>query len=231
MDLKVLLELQLADTHLNQIEHKRAALAERKALADLDAAVKAANQRRELIAKGIADLESGFAAAEAKGVECDTKRKRLEAQLKTVIAPREAEALQHEIAMLRDERDQADGTALDLMEQIAEQQQQLDETAALIAQLVNDRPALKGALDAVESELTTEAESCRVKREGRAVQAGGDINAYESKRKALGGIAVAALEGHVCSGCHLDISVGELGQLRAATDDPECPNCGRWLVL
>lgn len=231
MDLKVLLELQLADTHLNQIEHKRAALAERKALAEHDTAVKATNQRRESIAKGIADLELAFSAAEAKGVECDTKRARLEAQMKTVIAPREAEALQHEIAALREERDQADGMALDLMEQIAEQQQQLDAAIASIAQHATDRPVLQSALTSADGALSTEADAHRAKRDSLAVQAGGDIDAYESKRKALGGIAVAALEGHVCSGCHLDISVGELAQLRASADDPECPNCGRWLVL
>ncbi len=233
MDLKVLLELQLVDTHLNQIEHKRAQLPERKAIAGHDAATQDALQRAEAIRGGIQTLESSFVEAEATGVSCDSKRARLEAQLRTVIAPREAEALQHEIAALREERDQADGTALDLMEQIAEQQQSLKDTEELIAALVARRPSLMSALEAADGALNAEAGEYQSKRASLADQAAGDLKAYDARRKSLGGIAVAALDGHVCSGCHLDISVGELGQLRAAAEkeDPECPNCGRWLVL
>ena len=59
-------------------------------------------QRRDSIRTRIAELESEVEADEQRGAELAAHLERLERQLKTVIAPREAEALMHEIATFTD---------------------------------------------------------------------------------------------------------------------------------
>ena len=55
---------------------------------------------------------------------------------------------------------------------------------------------------------------------------------YLAARKRHGGIGICKVEGRTCSGCHVDISPGELDAMRLAPADelPECPNCARSLV-
>jgi len=55
---------------------------------------------------------------------------------------------------------------------------------------------------------------------------------YERLRSKLGGVGVARLDGRQCTGCHLDLSPGELDLVRHAADDElvECPQCSRLLV-
>ena len=233
MDLKVLLELQAIDTHLNQLEHKRSALPERKALQLLQGQIA---EHERLIAQldaGIAQLESAFAEAEKHGNDCDAKRQRLEAQLRTVIAPREAESLQREIESLRQEREEADGTGLDLMEQLGEQETTRDKARNALTELQREKPGKETALRDADAQIDEEMRGDRQRRDAIAETAKDVLAEYESRRKHLGGVAVSALVGRTCSGCHLDLSAGELQQLKdlGGSVDPECPNCGRWLVL
>ena len=45
-------------------------------------------------------------------------------------------------------------------------------------------------------------------------------------------MAIAKLNGLRCEGCHLDLSRGEVDQMKRLPADElvECPNCGRLLV-
>lgn len=233
MDLKVLLELQAIDTHLNQLEHKRIALPERKALQLLQAQIAEHERLIAQVDAGIGQLESAFAAAEKLGNDCDAKRQRLESQLRTVIAPREAESLQREIESLRQEREEADGTGLDLMEQLSEQEIIRGKTRDAMAELQREKPGLETALRDADAHIDEEMRGDRQRRAAIAETIKDVLADYESRRKQLGGVAVSALAGRTCSGCHLDLSAGELQQLKdlGGSADPECPNCGRWLVL
>ena len=92
--------LQEIDSALDSIGNKRPRLAEvaahqaaTAALAALRAAIVAAQKR-------VSAAQTAIEAAERASADLTTKRTRLEAQLKTVIAPREAEALMHEIATI-----------------------------------------------------------------------------------------------------------------------------------
>ena len=58
------------------------------------------------------------------------------------------------------------------------------------------------------------------------------LDRYASLRSRFGGVAVGALEGTRCSGCHLDLSAAEVEAVRAtpAGELADCPQCGRLLV-
>lgn len=228
-----LLELQRIDTAVDQIMHKRARLPEGEAAAEARAA---ASRNRQTIAGIVArqrELTDAIEASELQGGELTRKGERLQGQMKTVIALREAEALQHEIAAIASERDALDDVELGALE---EQSTLLDElTAAHRAEPDLDASSQTAAADLAAAEAVLDAEvgaltTARSDVVGRLEP--GALGDYERRRAHHGGIAVAHLEGRMCSGCRLDLSTSELEQVRATPpgEIADCPQCGRMLL-
>jgi hypothetical protein len=228
-----LLALQHADTSIDQLTHRRAALPERAALSTAQADVTRAQKAVASIIARQRELTDSVEASELHGAELTKKRVRLEAQLKTVIAPREAEALMHELDTLAAERDALDDAELEALE---EQSQLVDDLAAAHAAepaLASAMGSAAAALAAVEAEIDREIGELTVSRADVTSRLDGGVLAdYERLRKHFGGVAVAHLDGRKCSGCHLDLSTSEFEQVRATPPGElsECPQCGRILV-
>ncbi|MFN5602955.1 MAG: hypothetical protein ACK49V_00195 [Actinomycetes bacterium] len=108
MDLRALLDVQRLDTAMDQARHARANLPE--SAVQESAAGKLATLRARIgdLLREQGTLESELAGIEKHDAEIGTHLARLEKQLKSVIAPREAEALQHEMKNLMIEREAAD---------------------------------------------------------------------------------------------------------------------------
>jgi predicted nucleic acid-binding Zn-ribbon protein len=228
-----LLELQRLDTLADQLAHRRRNAPEREAATAARGAVEEHQRRRAASVGREQELELTIDALERDGEQLTTQRARLEAQLKTVISPREAEALMHELSTLAERRDALDDQELAALE---EQSNLADAIAALDAdapRLEADAAAAATALSVVEAEIDGElAEVAAARAELVARLDGATIERYERLRARYGGVAVAKLEGSRCGGCHLDLSTAELNEVRAvgAGEFAECPNCGRLLV-
>lgn len=98
MDFRSLLPLQAVDQLLAQLEHRKAQLPERAVAASSTAALQMARTELRRLEKRQGDITGEINRLEVRGKELDAKKAKYEAQLKSVIALREAEALQHEIA-------------------------------------------------------------------------------------------------------------------------------------
>lgn len=211
-------------THLPEIERRRECMdsvaALEREIADLD--------RRS------ATAAEALAVSEREAAEIEAKVRRLEGQLKTVIAPREAEALQHEIATLNEARGECDERGLAALE-VAEQ------SGNVRSEKERDLASSRAALETTLSELRIAQEVIQAeigqlasKRASTASGAPAALLAnYEKRRKQSSRVAIAELIGSACGGCHLDLSQAERDQLRRLLDDeiPECPHCGCMLVL
>ena len=228
-----LLDLQEVDTRLAQLRHRIAHLPEMVEVERLKAEIARVDAGiRELAAENTA-LSQVLAAAESRTNDIRAKTARLNAQLKTVIAPREAEALQHEISVLATESSELDDsalTALDRSETLdAETQERQRERAIYVNDLAAAESVAREAAESVEAEIH------RV--DAQRTELSGDIDAallsaYESRRSMHSGIAVARLSRSTCGGCHIDLSTTEIESLRRSDEtERECPNCARWLVL
>jgi uncharacterized protein len=228
-----LLELQRLDTTADQLAHRRQTAPERASAGEAAAALGEHRRRRAVAADREEELELAIDALERDGEQLTVQRTKLEAQLRTVVAPREAEALMRELTTLAERRDALDDQELASLE---EQSQLADEVAALDARLPAEEASARAAgaaLDAVEAEIDAELAAIAAARVEVAVRIDtGTMGRYDRLRGRLGGVAVARLEGNRCGGCHLDLSTTELEEVRAVGpgEFADCPQCGRMLV-
>jgi predicted nucleic acid-binding Zn-ribbon protein len=228
-----LLALQRLDTSIDQAAYRRAHLAERDAAVAAAKALDDADRRRTAIDVRDGELEAAVAGLESDGAGVQQHRVRLEGQLRTVTSTRQAEALQHELATLAARRDELDDQELAHLEEqstLAAERVALDAARPALASSADEAAAALGAAEgAVDAELV----SLRAERDvvaGRIEPS--MLDRYARLRSRFGGVAVGALEGSRCSGCHLDLSAAEVEAVRAtpAGELVDCPQCGRLLV-
>ncbi len=229
-----ILELQAADTRADQLQHRRAHLPEQQAVDTAAAALGEWQRASDAMRSSLAELDAAIAASERDSHAIDVQRERLERQLKTIIAPREAEALQHEIATLQQRRSDLDDGELEALEQQSTIDDELTvlrgQEPALRQSLATAQAAAAGATAAIDAELATIS---AVHERLRAAVDSMLLARYDQLRGHQM-VAAAALNGRRCEGCHLDLSATEIDDVReaaAGTGLAECPHCGRLLVL
>ncbi len=231
---ELLLALQAVDTQADQLAHRHEHSPLRTDLASATSAMRTWEQQRTSLRSRIDELGEAIERAEQRGAELAEHRQRLERQLKTVIAPREAEALMHEMDSLNEQIDELDVQELESLESQATLD---DELAAHLGgeQQLRERQRLADeALAAEVGDIDRELADLADRRsELRSQLSDGLLATYDRKRGALG-VAVAALVGKQCQGCHLELSAAEVDTVKdeaAETGVTDCPDCGRLLIV
>jgi len=229
---EALLALQHVDTTADQLRHRREHLEERDRLGAASETLSTWEATRVELNARIAAAAEVVESAEAEGERLAAESARLNQQLRTVIAPREAEALQHEIENLAALRSESDERGLVALSDQGEAESALGEH---LAREESVREALLLAdeqLQIAEAGIDTELGELDGRRsEIRDALGEALLSRYDSIRAKVG-VAAARLVGSKCEGCHLDLSAAEVDEVRRAPDDsfPECPQCGRLLV-
>ena len=232
--LQPLLQLQRVDTALLQLAHHQSSLAERTSLAAAKAGLVATQGKHIKLLTELKAVKEDVVALEAANKKCEMAIQKYSQQLKTVIAPREAEALQHEIETMRVERSGNDDKELALLEKSENIESQILELAE---QIDSQQVSVEQATLALNSALAT-CEADKQKLDAQRSQVASEIDPkliklYDVKRNKRTTPAVADLHGTKCQSCHLDLSVVELSALKkvGAEEFAECPNCDCYLVI
>ncbi|MEM8619821.1 MAG: hypothetical protein AAGF73_08870 [Actinomycetota bacterium] len=231
---ETLLQLSTLDAELTRCRIARERLPERERAATASQAVADWELESARLTARIDELTTVIDQAEARGAELTATKERLEAQMKTVIAPREAEALMHEIATIDSQHDELDLAELGALEE----QSDLDDR--LTAHL-GQQDGLRAAAVQADEQLTMavadiDAEVQRLEPQRSELFATLDDRIgrrYGQLLESLGS-AVGQLEGSRCVTCHLDLSPGEVDVARdeaADTGFTDCPQCGRLFVV
>lgn len=232
--LKPLLELQRVDTALLQLKHRLATLEERTNLTAATTVLAGFNKELVSVMTQLKAAQHDIELLEIDNKKRDSSIAKYVQQLKTIIAPREAEALQHEIAMATTERSNNDDkelALLEVVEQFDRQQTELNHQIVKQNEVIDQaKQALSVAIEQCE-QLKIELETKRVV--ASAVITPEIINLYDLKRNKRTTPAVADLHGTTCQSCHLDLSTVELSALKKSPEGevPECPNCDCYLVV
>ncbi|MEN9803753.1 MAG: hypothetical protein RIS41_600 [Actinomycetota bacterium] len=233
MDLVGMLALQTIDTAIDQSVHARDRLPASLEARAADSEVTTLRDRRRHVESQQVHAQAELDRIEAESDDIGRTRERLDKQLKTILSPREAEAIQHEMQTLAARRNELDDRGIELLEASSAADEELAEIDASSAR------AGEAATSARERATRAEEEADRdlaARRAERDVAAAGldpaSLAEYERRRTAFGGVAMATISHGSCSACHMELSVGEADAIKRLPEDavPECPHCARILV-
>jgi predicted nucleic acid-binding Zn-ribbon protein len=140
----------------------------------------------------------------------------------------------HEIDLLKAKHSALDDVELEAMDQ----QANAEEAMALLdrrePELLAALADAQAALDAAEASLAADAAGLMAERGvASAALSEAETSLYTSLKARHGGMGIAQLERHTCTGCHVDLSQVEYEQVvhTPAGELPECPHCARLLVV
>lgn len=228
-----LLDLQAADTALNQLAHRRGHLPELAAIAER--AARAAERFDEVVE---ARTRLDDLAAEQKRLEADVETVRArtardESRLQAGGLPsRELESLQHEITTLARRQSTLEDELLEVMEQVEEADAALAEATARHEALVAEQRELEERRDAAFAEIDAAIAERTPARAGLAEGLPADLMALYERARTQSGTGAALLRQRRCEACHIELSGSELSRVRGAEPDEvvRCDNCRAILV-
>lgn len=235
MTLEQLLVVQVHDSAIDQLTHRRANLPEMQAIADCDDERTHLEQARAKVAEGRHEIGRQQKRLEDEVALIEDRRTSENDRLYSgsVTAHKDLQAIQDELDVLADRQGNLEEQVLELMEaaepidaQLADFDAKLDAVAArrtviegqlaesqaaIDAEIADERTARSAALDGVSDELVAE---------------------YERVRSTSAGVGVARLNAKTCEGCHLQLSAVDYDRIRKESADTvvHCPECGRLLV-
>lgn len=234
-ELEVLLQVQAHDTTTDQLQHRRAALAERAELEQLQRERAGARADLKRIDVELEAAESRRSALEAEVAEADSRISAIERRMfgGTVTSSRELESMAAEVDSLKARRSALEDDALEAMEVAEGIRSERERVAQLDAAGAAAIAEVEGRLAAAEADVDSLINVEQTARDGLARGLAPELlAAYERIRAKLGGVGAARLEGDRCSGCHLSLPSGEVERLRHEPPDAiaYCDNCSRILV-
>jgi uncharacterized protein len=233
--LQSLLEVQDIDTVIDQLRHRRANMAERtrlreveRRLSSLDQRSKEAQTQRDELASRQSTLEQQIEASKAR-------RKELERRMfgGQIANPRDLKAMDDEIKHLARHISELEDRELEVMEALEPLDGDLQAADTERDALEGDASRLRSTIAAAERELDKEiarhADQRRVAATGLPQEL---LSRYEKLRTKLGGTGAARLVNGSCGGCHLALPAMEVDRIRKAPPQSviTCEQCGRILV-
>jgi predicted nucleic acid-binding Zn-ribbon protein len=234
-ELEGLLDVQAHDLALDRLRHRREAMPERAELTarrndlaarDRDAA--GVQQQRDEVHREERRLDDEAQAVGDRATEVEQKL-----YSGSVTSPRELQAMQADLEMLRRHRSELEDHELEIMEQREALDTQLATLDTVRASLQADIERLEGVIAATERDIDAEI---AVEEAARATSAGPLSAAlladYEKRRVRNKGAGAARLVGTTCGACHLSIPSTEAEQIHrgGGTGVAYCDNCGAILV-
>ncbi|MGW7042321.1 zinc ribbon domain-containing protein [Streptomyces avermitilis] len=230
-----LLDVQALDARLQQLAHKRKSLPEH---AEIESLNKDLTQLRDLLVA--AQTEESDTSREQTKAEQDVDQVRQRAARDqqrldsgAVTSPKDLENLQREIVSLAKRQGDLEDVVLEIMERRESAQERAAELTGRVSSVqakIDDATARR---DAAYESLDGEAASVTKEREVISASVPADLlKLYDKLRAQQGGVGAARLYQRRCEGCHIELNITELNDVRSAPRDTvvRCENCRRILV-
>ncbi len=226
--IEALAALQRIDQSLR--ENTQALQAGESRVAALEEAVQAHETAARALAGELAesgarqrDLEGRLAVAESKMKDRRMRITRIRNDKELGLAKREVELLKEETSGLETE-------LMAVMEQVDAATKQLEAARAELGSLIAARDDEAATLRETMGRLVTEIERDRGRRDEIVASVDGDLcRRYEMIFARRGGVAVVAVRGGTCQGCHMHVPPQLFNQLQRNEQLILCPNCQRML--
>jgi predicted nucleic acid-binding Zn-ribbon protein len=231
-----LLVVQEHDLALDRLRHRHATLPERAELAAAEAAVSGLDaeitQRRGPLAALVTSEQKFEDEAQKLAGQAEAANTKLYSG--EITSPKELQALQADVDMLRKHQAAVEEQAITVMEEREPLEAEVADLSARRADAETGLAGARAALAAAAAEVEAEIVAEQVLRDAAAAGLDAPVVAlYERCRANSPSKAGAArLMGHTCQGCHLTIPATEVDALRKAPPGTiaHCDNCGAILV-
>ncbi|MGX5182223.1 zinc ribbon domain-containing protein [Streptomyces avermitilis] len=230
-----LLDVQALDARLQQLAHKRRSLPEH---AEIESLNKDLTQLRDLLVA--AQTEESDTSREQTKAEQDVDQVRQRAARDqqrldsgAVTSPKDLENLQREIVSLAKRQGDLEDVVLEIMERRESAQERVAELTGRVSSVQAKIDDATGRRDAAFESLDGEAASVTKEREVISASVPADLlKLYDKLRAQQGGVGAARLYQRRCEGCHIELNITELNDVRSAPRDTvvRCENCRRILV-
>lgn len=229
-----MLELQEIDTAIDRLEQRRRQVEEGRqmeaARAELEAAERTLGEIRlalDSIAREQSRLEQEIESLTARA---DAEQKRLYDG--SIANAKELEALQREVANVKERRSRAEDELLEDMVRREELEARAAEAGRKVAEARSRVDAIGAESDRELKEIEAEMGAKRSAREALAPQLdAGLLELYEDLRRQKDGVGAAAIVDGVCQACHEKLSAVELDRLKRTDDVKRCEYCRRIVVF
>jgi len=229
-----LLEVQALDTRAAQIAHARASHPQRAAVQDAVARLAELDQRLVAARTAVSDVRRELAKAEADVEQVRTRAQRDQARVDSgQVSVKDVQALSGELEALARRKAALEDVEIEVMERLEALETELAEVEAEAEAARGDHATASAELERVLADLDAQAAAVVTERATRAEGLDAALVAlYDRLRAQLGGTGVAALRGHRCEGCRLELNASELARITAlpAEEVVRCDECGRILV-
>ncbi len=229
-----LLELQELDSAIDRLETRKRQLEQGKEIADARAAMEDAEGRLGELRLGVDAVVREQQRLER---EIDSMTRKAEVDEKrlydgSIANIKEMEALQHEIASLKERRARSEDDLLEQMVRKDDLESRAGEAGTVVQQARASLEAVGGEaveeLGRIESELAEK----RAAREKLVPEFDDEqLELYEELRRQKRGVAVAALVDGVCQACHEKLAAMELDRLKRTEGVKRCEYCRRIVVF
>lgn len=228
-----LLEVQALDTRATQIAHARASHPQRAVVQDAAARLAELDGQLVTARTAVSDARRELAKAEADVEQVRSRAARDQARVDSgQVSVKDVQALSGELEALARRKAALEDVEIEVMERLEALEGEL---AALEAEADTARAAHAAAaaeLDSVVADLDAQAATVVAERATRAEGLDAGLVALYDRLRAQLGSGVAALRGHRCEGCRLELNASELARITALPADEvvRCDECGRILV-
>jgi predicted nucleic acid-binding Zn-ribbon protein len=228
-----LLELQGLDAKLKSLSNRRLALESDSRITDLEAALGVAHSELGSAKMAVHDAELELKRAEADVEQVASRIERDEAKLNSGTGlSKDLVALQRDLVSLNKRRSDLEDVELEILERLdalrlrqAAQQQIVDDIQASFG-------VIRAELDEALAEIAAEATVVRGRRAQFAAELDPALLAVYEKTLARRGVGAARLFHGTSEGSGMQLSPGDLAEIKAAAEDDIvfCPDSGCILV-
>lgn len=228
-----LLELQALDSRLNQLQRQAATARANPAIAELSSQLEGTDGDLVRAETALLDLERELTRSEDDVQSVVNRLERDQKRLDSGTgSPKDLIALQSEVASLNKRRSDLEDVELDIMERV-ETARGAKQSAQQLKDDARERlAAIEATRDAELATIAAEADSVKAKRDDLAATFEASLLALYEKTLARRGVGAARLFHGTSEGSGMQLSPGDLADLRKAAEDDLvfCPDSGAILV-
>jgi predicted nucleic acid-binding Zn-ribbon protein len=164
--------------------------------------------------------------------ETSTRMRSLEKKMYdgSVKNPKELGQMQEEVTHLKASLKSLEERSLESMLAVEEIEEAKAEAEQALEAVTTEQQRFHTGLMEEKDTLLSQAKVLQVKRQRAITELPwADLQLYERLRRSKGGLAVVAVRGGLCGGCHIAVTAAVLRHARAGTELVTCPTCGRIL--